>query len=322
MSLSNLSPVEVDTLYLARLQRLYSAQERVERATSRLFYTVAKRVYVDGHQFFVHPDSEVSRDRRATIEECRKHAVTIADLHALREQGHESCNGYAQRFFDEFAAAEAEYGEAKTATEEVEAEYESRPWPRYWLVASSNGHIHSGTRCCTCNKGREPTRFALVPYLSGQSSEAAVADLGPALCSVCYPDAPVEDREQATIPASVALALREQGCEAFKEAREKAQRLAGERSAKRCPGSGSEGSTCPVCGYRTFAGAYGSRGRTTRVRAHNRPTFYVYREADYAGRRYWTGADWGPSTRKVAFEDRAAAEAVLNQHGGTRVERA
>lgn len=61
-------------------------------------------------------------------------------------------------------------------------------WSRFFLVTSSDGHIHSSMACSTCYP---TTVYAWLPELSGLTAEAAVAEHGEILCSVCFPDAPV-----------------------------------------------------------------------------------------------------------------------------------
>ena len=60
-------------------------------------------------------------------------------------------------------------------------------WTRFFLVTA--GHIHRTRSCSTC---RITTDFRWLPNLSGQSDADAVAEHGPLLCTVCFPDAPVE----------------------------------------------------------------------------------------------------------------------------------
>ncbi len=62
-------------------------------------------------------------------------------------------------------------------------------WSRFFLVTSSTGHIHRSMYCSTC---RPSTTYGWLPALSGQTESEAVAAHGPALCSVCFPSAPVE----------------------------------------------------------------------------------------------------------------------------------
>lgn len=62
-------------------------------------------------------------------------------------------------------------------------------WSRFYLVTSSDGHIHDSMSCSTC---RPSTRYGWLPKVSGLSAADAVAEYGPLLCSVCFPGAPVE----------------------------------------------------------------------------------------------------------------------------------
>jgi hypothetical protein len=64
-------------------------------------------------------------------------------------------------------------------------------WSRYFLVTSSAGHVHSSMHCSSCNWR---TTYAPVVQLSATSDAEAVELLGETLCSVCFPDAPVDGR--------------------------------------------------------------------------------------------------------------------------------
>lgn len=116
---------------------------------------------------------------------------------------------------------------------ELEANYDAHKWSRFFLVVSSSGHIHSNMNCHTCNKGMRQTQFTLFPSLSGCTSEEAVARLGSALCSVCFPNAPVAHREQTKISQAAAEALANTGFESnFDEVINKQIARAAKRLAK------------------------------------------------------------------------------------------
>lgn len=85
---------------------------------------------------------------------------------------------------------EAEKGIAilKESVIVLQEEFARRPWPRFFEVISSNGHVHSSTGCSTC---RDTTTFAWHPESTGKNEEAAVQECGPFLCTVCFPTAPV-----------------------------------------------------------------------------------------------------------------------------------
>ena len=65
-------------------------------------------------------------------------------------------------------------------------------WSRYFLVMSSNGHIHSHMDCSTCHNGRGRTVFGWLTDMSGLTEADAVSEYGGILCTVCYPTAPTE----------------------------------------------------------------------------------------------------------------------------------
>jgi len=70
--------------------------------------------------------------------------------------------------------------------------YLARPWSRFFPCTNTGGHIHSSLHCSTLHP---TTQMAWMPSLSGKSEGEAVAQLGPILCSVCFPSAPVEWRQ-------------------------------------------------------------------------------------------------------------------------------
>lgn len=72
--------------------------------------------------------------------------------------------------------------------------YMEAPWSRFFPTeTSSGGHIHSATGCSTLYAS---TKIFWRPDLSGKTNEEAVADLGPALCQVCFPEAKAEHKRQ------------------------------------------------------------------------------------------------------------------------------
>ncbi len=89
---------------------------------------------------------------------------------------------------------------------ELDKIFHADPWSRFFLVTSSNGHIHRWMNCSTC---RVTTTFGWLPNLSGLTDAEAVAhpDGGPYLCQVCFPAARPEwcrDRPAPVDPAKVA----------------------------------------------------------------------------------------------------------------------
>lgn len=82
-------------------------------------------------------------------------------------------------------------GVLHTDEQELHAEYDSRPWPRYMATTGSDAHIHRDTRCSTCNRGGKRTEFRWLVELSGTPIEQAIKRFKVTMCTVCFPDAPV-----------------------------------------------------------------------------------------------------------------------------------
>jgi hypothetical protein len=75
----------------------------------------------------------------------------------------------------------------------LEAIHTASPWTRYYPCLNADGHIHRSLSGCPTVHW--DTRMGWAPKLSGHTVAEAVAELGETLCSVCFPDAPVEWRQ-------------------------------------------------------------------------------------------------------------------------------
>ena len=84
-------------------------------------------------------------------------------------------------------------------------------WNRYYAVPG--GHIHSDMNCSTCNRVNSQTgqwtrtTFAWITDLSGLTADDVIAAYGPTLCTVCFPNAPVETTGKVKIADPVQEAL-------------------------------------------------------------------------------------------------------------------
>lgn len=117
----------------------------------------------------------------------------LADLARRAQEGHVSrTNGSAPQVQGQITEADEEIAALEEQMAPLVAEFESRPWSRFFLASQKGGHIHSSTWCSTCNHRGRPTDFAWLPKLSGQTEAEAVAAHGAKLCTVCFPEAPVE----------------------------------------------------------------------------------------------------------------------------------
>jgi hypothetical protein len=162
----------------------------------------------------------ISNDRRS-LEEIKSDLQARRDENTARwtEPGDEGVLAYANGRLDQ---AEADWVAAVDHQLAVGRELHAHEanytgWQRFWLVTSSAGRVHASMNCHTCNKGRSDTTFALLPELSGQIVDLLVAALGPVLCSVCFPDAPVEWQDVDRVPMRIAQVLLDSGPEAFKD---------------------------------------------------------------------------------------------------------
>lgn len=146
--------------------------------------------------------------------------------------------------------------ELDAAAEPFKAEFTRRGgWRRYFLVVSSDGHIHRGMNCETCYPR---TAYAWLPALSGCVEEEMVEKYGMKACTVCFPAAP-------TMPGWM---------KAEKEAAAEVEKKAGTHCAYKAPERGTVNyrlahprGTCPECGAKGVAVT-----RLGALRKHKRPT--------------------------------------------------
>ena len=92
----------------------------------------------------------------------------------------------AQEGIDRLAKAQEAVEVAKAEEKAADHWADHGRWPRYAVVPG--GHIHKETGCFTL---RWDTDVRWAYPVSGDSVEEAIAEYGEALCSHCYPDAPV-----------------------------------------------------------------------------------------------------------------------------------
>lgn len=88
------------------------------------------------------------------------------------------------------AEIRAEISTLQAEIDSMDVIYRSAPWTRFFPCLNGDGHIHSTARGCPTV--RPATSMGWTPHLSGKTAEDAVNELGPALCTVCFPSAPVE----------------------------------------------------------------------------------------------------------------------------------
>lgn len=168
MDLATATPVEIDTA-LAEIYRRYYAERAKADQAARQF-----------------------RDYQETLE---KHREANLSWSTHTEEGLERLRTRVQEHRDTASVIMAE-------SHPYQAEYNRRPWSRFFLVRNNGGHIHSSMGCSTCYP---TTEFGWLPEVSGQTEAEAVAAHGAILCTVCFPTAPVEytdRRDDSVCPGS------------------------------------------------------------------------------------------------------------------------
>jgi hypothetical protein len=120
-------------------------------------------------------------------------STSFDDIFAKAEVAAEDLTGYRRDdYFATIKNAKDKIAQSNSLQDEIhELEKAYTGWSRFFLVPG--GHIHSSTRCHTCNRNWDaPTQFAWLPSLSGKTDAMAVAEHGALLCTACFPDAPTE----------------------------------------------------------------------------------------------------------------------------------
>ena len=216
-----MTPNQIDAIWLQKHSASHRVADRIAHEVDVMEKYVGRKVRGARGTIYLHPTD----DRKMTTDE-------IVSLYANGEKTMSEIGNRADRIA-KFNEVNEELAAIKNEIATIDAEFTARGgWSRFFLVTSSNGHIHSSMHCHTCNKGKNMTTFALLPSLSGANVEAAVAKVGAGLCSVCFPDAPAEYQEQQKISASVATVLLETADEAaFDAALAKANARAAKRAA-------------------------------------------------------------------------------------------
>lgn len=170
------SPTEIDT----RLAELYQDELRIRRDLAALADR-AHRAVGDTRQKLRFTTGRWERSTSDVL------ATDPATLASYEQANFARIVAEHERAADALHAVAVEQGN-------LEAIYNANPWPRFFHVSNLNGHIHRTApnhpdRCQTC---KPDTPYRWLPALSGLTEDDAVKAIGPVLCSVCFPSAPVE----------------------------------------------------------------------------------------------------------------------------------
>lgn len=182
MNVTTATPAEIDTLLAELYRRAGSAEQKIAAAENLLHYALDERKgYVGRRHVWPTTTGQALEAVRAKVADPSYTEVPWGTSPAKSLAAYDA------------AVAALEAIEAQAAP--LNDEYARRPWSRFFVVQQNNGHIHSSMRCSTCNRGQYATQFGWNPELSGLSEAEALAKFDKRahiLCTVCFPNAPVE----------------------------------------------------------------------------------------------------------------------------------
>lgn len=173
MDITTATPVQIDTDLAELRAQLDKAVSVFDGALNSIHTKVGDRKGRHGY--------------RLSHDEARAQAREALDNRTLRRFDHD----VVTRAFDILDEQDEIITALTARIAPLDAEYARRPWSRFILVLASGGHIHSSNYCAG-GSIRVTTQLAWNPQLSGKTEAEAVAELGPLLCTHCFPTAPVE----------------------------------------------------------------------------------------------------------------------------------
>jgi hypothetical protein len=171
----------IDTELAAQWHVIEKAQQRLEWAQSTLLNR-----YADVHNI----RAEYKGKRRYIPVKLTVAMDWMQNLAETDPEGYQVKWGYYNTYakiWAELAERRADLDAEWVKERELQRQYTG--WSRFFVVTSSTGHIHSSMACHTC---KITTTYGWMPDLSGLTEVDAVAKCGPALCSVCFPSAPLD----------------------------------------------------------------------------------------------------------------------------------
>ena len=145
-----------------------------------LYRRIAKDVARDNPEL-IHVDARRSWDNMPTHHMVKLFREIVKNPKARKKEK-------LKETADSLENARTDVDKAYEHYRELESRYTG--WPRFFTTKGPNGHIHSSMNCSTCNKMGTRTDFSWQPELSGLGESDAVAKLGPAMCTTCFPSAP------------------------------------------------------------------------------------------------------------------------------------
>lgn len=212
-------PAEHDAAEHALIQERYRLEDRRDAAVTRMHHLAGdKRDWIGRRQVWRMSDTEAESA-------CRRAA-----------QGVDPIGEDARKTLRSYGQACEKIHDATQEIAQMEATWAaSGRWTRWFPCLNADGHIHrSLSGCPTVNRGMSRTSMGWATELSGKTVAEAIAELGPTLCSVCFPDAPVEHcQSRRDITRAEREAEKAQKDQARLEAERARTAAAAERQARR-----------------------------------------------------------------------------------------
>ena len=177
-NIADMTPAQIDNLWADLDMACAQLDRRLAALTDHAHYTAGdRRVRSYGHTSWGMTYGEVW----AKIEAMVAAGDTTKPFHVAAPRS-------AAELLDAQTDLETLRRANRREVEPLREEYARRNgWLRYFVVTSSTGHVHSNVYC----SHRGSTTYGWMPDYSGAEVDTMIAELGPVMCSKCYPDAPL-----------------------------------------------------------------------------------------------------------------------------------
>lgn len=145
---------------------------------------------------------------QAAAEEAKAFDTTLNQLEREADRWDHLISQYTKRGYTEkLEHAKAEYSVVSGAVRAMRAYYQIKRWTRYYQVP--DGKVHSSMGCQSCNHfyvstGFSSTQFIWLTDFSGQPVAEMIKQFGTTMCTICFPDAPLDPAYQAAVKKTAA----------------------------------------------------------------------------------------------------------------------
>jgi hypothetical protein len=169
------TPRAIDEM-LARLHAQADLEQRKLSSAIDMIHSAAgdRHEYHGRRQFWKRTYAEVLRDVKFMVQQGNPYIPMVGKTPA--------------EILTAESSARNAVAETMLKIQKLDLIYTANPWSRFFPCDTRDGHIHSSERGCSTIRVTTAMRWR--PDLSGKTVAEAVAELGEALCTFCYPGAP------------------------------------------------------------------------------------------------------------------------------------